>query len=75
MKRWLYLRVLEKLKHSKDALERYDQMYGEGQPGREVYVSPDEIIKASGYPRWLIKRAVRWQQRKRLENSDPPFLL
>jgi hypothetical protein len=37
--------------------------------------SEDDVIKNTPYPKWLARRAIRWQERKLAENEKPPFPL
>ena len=77
MRCWLYLRVLKDLNDIHGGMELWHSIYDEPQTSRNqrAYVSPDEVIKQTRYPRWLVKWAVRWQERQRLRNEKPPFSL
>ena len=77
MKRWLYQHILWKLNRVKESLELWHAIYDEPQTpkDRQAYVSPDEIIERTHYPKWLVKWAVRWQERQLVKNERPPFSL
>jgi hypothetical protein len=68
MRRWLYGHILWKLKNSQSTLELFQGMYDEP-------YSEDDVIKNTPYPKWLARRAIRWQERKLAENEKPPFRL
>jgi hypothetical protein len=77
MKKALYQHILWKLGKIKESLELWHAIYDEPQTPRDqrAYVSSDEVIEKAHYPRWLVKRAVRWQERQLLKNEKPPFSL
>jgi hypothetical protein len=76
MRRWLYLHVLWNVMNVKSDIERRNQAFPDRLLGSERrYVMPDEVIEGSCYPRWLIRLAVRWQEREFLKSEKPPFSL
>ena len=77
MQNWLAQRIIWKLNKIRDGLELWHAIYDEPQTRRDekAYVSPDEIIEKSHYPPWLVRWAVRWQERQLLKNEKPPFSL
>jgi hypothetical protein len=77
VRRRVYLHILRKLRDSQTALEVTHQIFDRPTPDPRYagYVPPEEIIKHSGWPRFLVKWAIHWQERKHLENSEPPFKL
>jgi hypothetical protein len=85
VKKYLYLRTLQRLTNSKSALEArnseiemWECLYQEPHPfhgAQKSSVSLGEIIKHSGCRPWLVKWALAWQQRRRIESGESQIIL